>query len=168
MEGTVASDAGAEIRDGIKCVAQFGAPRESLWPYSDKVPGPFTKKPSAAAYKEGLNHQAVTYLRVTQTAQQLKGCLAEGFPVVFGMSVPASFESDDVATNGKMPMPTANEQILGGHAVIIVGYNSTKRTYIVRNSWGTVWGDKGHFHAPEAFIHDPNWCSDFWTIRRVE
>lgn len=166
LEGTVASDAGAEIRDGIKSVANVGAPPEALWPYSDKIPGPFTKKPPAKAYTAGLDHQAVSYARVAQTARQLKNCLAEGFPVVMGMAVPASF--DTVTRKGDMVMPTPNERVLGGHAVLIVGYNSTKRTYTVRNSWGTGWGDKGYFHAPEAFIEDPNWCSDFWTIRSVE
>ena len=168
MEGTVASDAGAQIRNGIKCVAKYGGPKETLWPYSDKVPGPFSKKPPAVAYKNGEEHQAIQYMRVAQKEVQLKTCLAEGFPIIMGMAVPASFDADAVASTGIMPMPQPREQVLGGHAVLIVGYDTQKRKYIVRNSWGKSWGDGGHFHAPEDFIHDPDWCSDFWTIRQVE
>src|SRR5215470_2102915 len=84
MEGTVSSDSGAMIRDGIKSIANQGACPEKLWSYQINK---FTKKPSAACYKEALKHQALSYSRVTQNLAQMKGCLASGFPFVFGFTV---------------------------------------------------------------------------------
>ena len=61
-------------------------------------------------------------------------------------------------------MPNLNEKVLGGHAVMAVGYNDDKKVIIVRNSWGVNWGDNGYFYMPYAFITDKNMCSDFWSI----
>jgi C1A family cysteine protease len=75
----------------------------------------------------------------------LKSCISEGFPFVFGFTVHESFMSEAVAKTGNMPMPKASEPVVGGHAVMAVGYNDAKNVAIVRNSWGTGWGDKGYF-----------------------
>ncbi len=165
MERTVDEDAGAMIRDGIKSVAKLGAPHEPLWPY---VIAKFRKKPSAAAYKDAKKHQAVLYQRVVQTPEQLKGCLASGFPFVFGFSVYESFETQAVATSGHAPMPKPGERQLGGHAVMAVGYDDANGWFVVRNSWGTKWGMKGYFTLPFAYLLDDNLADDFWTIRLVE
>lgn len=165
MEGTVDEDAGAMIRDGIKSVARAGAPHETLWPY---VVAQFRKKPSAAAYTDAECHQAVLYQRVVPTHDQLRGCLADGYPFVFGFSVYESFDSQTVATTGRVPMPKPAERLLGGHAVLAVGYEEEARRFIVRNSWGERWGMKGYFTMPYEFLLDPNLCDDFWRITLVE
>jgi C1A family cysteine protease len=166
MEGTVDSDSGAQIRDGIKTVAKQGACRESpTWPY--KI-GKFDDKPPKTAYTEAKKHQAIQYLRLTQALSQLKGCLASGFPFVFGFAVYASFESAAVAKSGHAPIPKANEEFLGGHAVMAVGYDEAKQWFIVRNSWGTSWGMNGYFTMPYPYLLQASLSSDFWTIRTVE
>ena len=151
-------------RDGIKSVSKDGAPHETLWPYDISQ---FTTKPSAAAYKDALKHRAILYQRLTQTVDQLKGCLASGYPFVFGFSVYESFESQAVAKSGKVPMPKAKEKQIGGHAVLAVGYDDASKRFIVRNSWGTGWGLAGYFTIPYAYLTDTNLADDFWTIKQV-
>jgi len=165
MEGTVDSDSGAAIRDGVKSVAKQGACREKIWPY--KI-GAFRKKPDRPAYGEAKRYQAVRYQRLIPSLGQLKGCLAEGFPFVFGFSVYASFESAQVARNGHAPMPKAEEEFLGGHAVLGVGYDEQRQWFICRNSWGPKWGMRGYFTLPYPYLTQPALSRDFWTIRQVE
>lgn len=165
MEGTVNVDAGAQIRSGIKSVAKSGVCTEGLWPYH--IPS-FRKRPTAAAYKEALLNQAISYERVARTLTQMKGCLASGFPFVFGFSVYEGFESDAVAKTGKLNMPTKSEANLGGHAVVCVGYDDAQERFLIRNSWGTGWGMKGYFTMPYEYVLDGNLSDDYWTIRMVE
>lgn len=165
LEGTVESDSGAMIRDGIKTVAKQGACKEDTWPYDI---GRFRNKPSSRCYTEAEKHQAILYLRLTQTLSQLKGCLAEGYPFVFGFTVYESFESAKVAKTGHAPMPGAKEGVLGGHAVLAVGYDERRQWFIVRNSWGPKWGMSGYFTLPYPYLVQGSLSSDFWTIRRVE
>ena len=98
----------------------------------------------------------------------MRACLADGFPFVFGFSVYDSFESQKVAKTGVVDMPKAGEQMLGGHAVLAVGYDNTAKRFIVRNSWGTEWGKKGYFTMPYDYLADRNLSDDLWTIRRGE
>ena len=165
IEGTVDEDSGAMIRDGVKSVAKLGAPHEQLWPY---VIAKFRTKPSKPAYTDAERHQAILYQRVSRTITQMKGCLAEGYPFVFGFSVYESFESETVAKTGHVPMPTGDEVLLGGHAVLAVGYDSSKSWFIVRNSWGPKWGLSGYFTMPFDYLLDEDLSDDFWTIRLVE
>jgi C1A family cysteine protease len=124
IEGTVDSDSGAQIRDGVKSVVKQGACKEDpTWPYDIDH---YAKKPSKAAYDEGEEHQALRYLRITQALSQFKGCLASGYPFIFGFTVYESFESQEIAKSGHVPMPRAKEALLGGHAVLGVGYDEDK------------------------------------------
>jgi C1A family cysteine protease len=164
MEHTVGQDAGAQIRDGIKSVNHIGACPETDWPY---VISKFTQKPPARAFKHAPLGKAVSYQRVVQTLEQMKGCLAAGFPIILGISVYESFESQQVATSGTVPMPASKEKMLGGHAVLAVGYNDADQRFLMRNSWGTAWGMQGYFTIPYAYLSDSNFCDDLWTIRMV-
>ena len=164
MEGTVNTDSGAMIRDGIKSVVKQGVCPESDWKY---VITKFAKKPPAKAYKHALKTRATSYSRLIHNLNQLKGCLASGFPFVFGFTVYESFESQAVAKTGTVPMPSPREQVLGGHAVLAVGYDDGQQRFIVRNSWGPNWGKKGYFTLPYAYLTDSNLSDDFWTIKLV-
>ena len=98
----------------------------------------------------------------------MKECLSRGFPFVFGFQVFESFESQEVASSGIMPMPQANEKIVGGHAVLAVGFDEKKQIFIIRNSWGNKWGNKGYFTMPYEFINNTDYCFDFWVVQRVK
>lgn len=164
LEGTVNYDNGAYIRDGIKACYTYGAPLESLWPY---IITKFRSQPSSAAIIDALKRKVTLYQRIADHA----GCLdsiANGYPVVIGFTVYSSFESSTVVRTGVMPYPnTVKERILGGHAVLLVGYDKTRQVYIARNSWGTSWGDRGYFYMPFQVIQNPYMSSDFWTIKTV-
>jgi C1A family cysteine protease len=164
MEGTVNSDSGAQIRDGIKSVAKQGACPETMWPYL--IPK-FATKPTQNCFVQAAKHKVSLYQRLNPIPSQLKGCLASGYPFVFGFTVYESFESPAVAKSGKVPMPGPTEAVAGGHAVMAVGYDESKQCFIVRNSWGPAWGMKGYFTMPYAYLTNPNLADDFWTIRLV-
>jgi C1A family cysteine protease len=165
MEGTVASDSGAQIRDGIKTVAKQGVCPEPMWPY---VIAKFKTKPTKACYAEASKHTLALYQRLVPTLNQLRGCLASGYPFVFGITVYDSFESPAVAKSGNVPMPAPREATIGGHAVMGVGYEDSKQVFIVRNSWGTGWGRKGYFTIPYAYLTDSQLADDFWTLRLIQ
>ena len=170
LEGTIDSDSGAMLRDGIKTVNQQGVcPEDELdkagnWPYD---PAQFTQQPSQSCYDEAQNSRAVSYLSVVQDLNQMKGCLAEGYPFVFGFTVYDSFMAQEVAQTGHAPMPSPTEQEIGGHAVLAVGYDDANQWFLVRNSWGTSWGMAGYFTMPYTYLIQPNLSSDFWTIRLI-
>ena len=164
MEGTVNSDSGAMIRDGIKSVAAQGDCPESEWPYDITK---FTNKPTPPCYTDARKYKAIQYQRVARNLNQMKGCLASGYPFVFGFTVYDSFESPQVAQTGVVPIPASTEQVLGGHCVVAVGYDDAQQRFIVRNSWGTDWGMQGYCTMPYAYVTDANLADDFWTIRLV-
>jgi C1A family cysteine protease len=160
-EHTVAEDAGAMIRDGMKVVAT-GFVREAEWPYDIAT---FALPPSAPGLaqldKDAKRDHVIKYLRVLRDLG-MRGCLAAGFPFVMGISVYQSFEQ---SASGEIPMPAPGEQLLGGHAILCVGYDTTAQQYTFRNSWGDQWGQGGYGTLPFAYLHDPTLSSDFWTVR---
>jgi C1A family cysteine protease len=168
IEGTAGSDSGAQIRDGVKSVAKLGACFETgahPWPYRIAQ---FTEKPSAGCYAAAAKHQIVQYSSVVPILAQLKGCLAAGFPFVFGFTVYESFESAEVAKSGLVPMPSPREHVLGGHAVLGVGYDDKTQSFMVRNSWSEKWGRGGYCRMPYAYLTSSHLARDFWTLRMVE
>jgi len=164
IENTICADAGAQVRDGIKSVAALGAPSETLWPYKISK---FKQEPSHAAYAAARRDLVSSYARVSQSLVQMQGCLAEGYPFVFGFTVYSSFDSKKVAKTGVVSMPSHNEKVTGGHCVLAVGYDNQTRTFLIRNSWGVRWGKKGYFTMPYEYLLEPHLASDFWTIRSI-
>jgi C1A family cysteine protease len=175
LEGTVSSDSGAVIRDGIKVVNSQGVCPETLWPYDIGV---FTVKPPKRCYVAAKKDKAVQYEAI-QTLGDLKDAIASNLAVVFGFTVYQSFESQAVAQTGVLPMPKPGEAAVGGHAVLAVGYSNPKGHLIVRNSWGPSWGDHGYFYMPYEYvtgskaspdsspIDGAHLASDFWAIQMV-
>jgi C1A family cysteine protease len=160
LEGSINEDSGAYIRDGMKVLAKNGVSSELLCPYHIDH---FTEAPSEQAEREAANHTITAYHRVSDL-NGVKAALVEGLPVVIGMTVYESFESEAVAASGKVPLPKKTEKQLGGHAVLVVGYKKIKSTehLIVRNSWGEGWGDKGYCYIPSSFIKR-GIINDMWT-----
>jgi C1A family cysteine protease len=164
IEGTVSQDSGAQVRDGMKVVSTLGAPPETEWPYDIKL---FSQKPPASAYTDAKQDLVSMYSRVLQNLPQMQGCLADGFPFVFGFTAYDSFETPAVASSGVLPMPAPNESVVGGHCVLAVGYDNSKRVFIIRNSWGSTWGMSGYFTMPYEYLLNPHLANDFWTVRSV-
>lgn len=160
LEGTVNEDAGAYIRDGMKVLQKKGCAPEAEWPYDITK---FAQQPPALT--DTTQFRISEYHRVTNLAL-LKTALAEGYPVVIGIQVFESFESDEVAQTGIVPLPAPSEQLLGGHAVLAAGYKDDlhqkgQGMLICRNSWGPGWGDKGYFYLPYSYFS--KYVSDMWT-----
>ena len=165
LENTVNSDAGAQIRDGIKAVNKYGVCPESEWPY---IENRFTIKPSVQCYTDALKEMVLSYAAVPVDLTQMKAALSAGYPIIIGIAIFESFESDAVAKTGIVPMPKTTEKCLGGHCMLICGFCDQKQQFIVRNSWGTSWGDKGYCYIPYSYLTNPQLGSDYWIIKSVK
>jgi len=162
--GTVNYDSGAYIRDGIKACYTYGAPTENLWPYNISK---FRSVPSKEALIDAAKRKVTSYQRAADFNQVIDA-ITSGYPVTVGFSVYSSFDTNIVARTGIMPYPdTKKEKLLGGHAVLLVGYNKNNNTFIARNSWGTGWGDRGYFYMPFQVIQNTSMSSDFWVIKSI-
>jgi len=165
IENSTGTDSGAMIRDGMKTIMKDGVCPEKEWPY---IISEFAQKPKESCYSDALKHQVLSYHRVPRSLDQIRGCLAEGYPMVFGFTVYESFEGAEVAKTGVLNMPQKTEKSIGGHAVLAVGYDDPSKRFIVRNSWGEQWGIKGYFTIPYDYLLEENLSDDFWTIRMIE
>jgi C1A family cysteine protease len=166
MEGSVAGDSGAEIRDGIKSVNAQGDCPESEWPYVDDGKT-FAVLPPNKCYADASKELLLQYLSVDNTILvDLLAALAQG-PVVGGFTVFESFQSDAVAASGVVPMPGPDEAQVGGHAVLWTGYDQTAGIIRGRNSWGPGWGNNGYFTIPMQYLTDPTLADDFWLCERI-
>lgn len=161
IEHTVDEDSGAMLRDGMRVLQKIGVCPEADYPYEISH---FTDRPSTQAEQDASTYKISEYHRVANI-QLLKAALAGGLPVVIGFKVYESFESQETAQTGivQIPDPTM-EQLLGGHAVLAVGYEDEKNHVIIRNSWGEKWGDQGYCYFPYELFHD-GIVTDMWTGR---
>ena len=170
-------DSGVSLREVIKAASKCGFCPETLWPYDDMPPpyegGPFLSEsragqtPGEDCYEIAERFRVSQYQRLTQTLNQLKGCLASGYPFVFGFTAFESFVDKSGKLNTVTPMPSPGENAIGGHAALGVGFDDTRQHIIIRNSWGTDEGECGYFYMPYAYITDPGFARDFWTIRTI-
>jgi C1A family cysteine protease len=160
-EGTIPEDAGAYIGDGMNVLVNVGVCPDADDPYVESA---FANPPSTQALQDASQYKIIESHRVDDF-DHMKQALAEGFPVVIGIEVYSSFESFDAAMSGMIPIPQQGEQQLGGHCMLVVGYE-TKSDGIeyakVRNSWGTGWGQAGYCFIPRGFF-DQGYVMDLWT-----
>lgn len=167
IEGSPPSeDTGVQIRDLCKALKNYGAADETYWKYDITT---FAGPPPKVALDNQKLHRQLKFQSVPQNLATIQACLADGFPILIGFQVFDSFEGDDVARTGKMPMPNADkENCLGGHAVLVVGYDSSKKLFLVQNSWGGEWGENGFFYMPYEYLLNADLASDFWAISLFE
>jgi C1A family cysteine protease len=176
INGQTNQDAGASISDIYRAGNKYGICDESMMRYDESD---FTTPPSQAAYDAATAHRAHIYAPVPQLLENLIGCIHHGgFPVSIGVVVYPSFMA---AKGGNIPMPKSSESDIGGHALSLVGYNNTgqpqnvpelptpipAKSFVFRNSWSILWGQKGYGFFPFAYMLDSGLSSDFWMIRSI-
>jgi C1A family cysteine protease len=165
LEGVASKDAGAQVRTVLKSLANTGVCSEDVWDYNNNT---LFNQPPTSAYNLAEHNKVKVYMAVEHSHTALRSCIAEGYPFIFGFSVYRSFESDIVARTGWVPMPSDSEDMVGGHAVMAVGYDDVHRYYKVMNSWGPHWGDKGYFYLPYDYMESEDLVDDIWTARSVD
>lgn len=168
MEAASPETTVASLRDGIKSVKLWGICPESQWPYDASK---MDERPPPTCYRAARTFRAAGYRSLQQTLPQLKGCLATGQPFVFGFIVHDSFNSDAVEHRGEVALPedeADDDPIEGGHTACAIGYSDDRKVFIVCNSWGPGWGDKGCFYMPYEYVLDPKLAYDFWCISWIK
>ena len=162
LEGTTINDAGAQIRDVIKTLANKGVGHEEDWPYDITK---FAVAPPQEVYDDAVQYKALVYERVPVITDAIKVALSNNHPVIIGIQVYENFESEDVARHGVVPMPGGT--YVGGHCMLAVGYGQRPGYFTVRNSWGDDWGDHGNCYIPEAYLGSSTYGSDYWAISTI-
>ena len=166
IDNSIHYDSGATLADGITCLKKYGVCPEKYWPY---IIGKFKKRPNSNCFKIAKKNQSLKVLNINNNLSTMKNALSDGHPFVFGIMVYESFESDNATITGIIPVPNIDsETLLGGHALVCVGYDDSKSSFIVRNSWGKSWGDDGYCYIPYSYLSDDNLTSDLWCILKQE
>lgn len=158
IENTVGEDTGVYIRDGLKAVKFYGACREDLWPYDIKK---FNQQPPAVCYVDATKRNISEYKSLFSLGDMLE-VLSNNKPVIIGMAVYSSFDLVN-KENPVIPLPTPLDPYIGGHAVSIVGYDLSKHQFLIKNSYGTDWGDGGYGWLPFEYVRTEGfekWCFD--------
>lgn len=165
LRGSVRSDSGASIRDSMKAIAKYGTTDETKWPYLiDK----FRRRAPKSLYEAAQTETGrISYQAVDRSAIGVKQALADGYPVCIGFSVYSSFMYTTVRITGEVQYPQTNESVLGGHAVLITGYDDTTQRFKFRNSWGKNWGNEGNGTMPYNFLSNPYLAGDFWVLKTI-
>ncbi|MBD2094756.1 C1 family peptidase [Trichocoleus sp. FACHB-591] len=162
FDGCEQEDSGATLRRGMKVLTKYGACSEAAWPYDIET---FCDEPHDDAFQEAAEHLIDEYDRIDVDLHAMKVCLSEGYPFVFGSDIFQSFE--DLDHRGHVNMPLPSEENLGGHAMLACGYSDKDQVFLVRNSWGTDWGDKGYCYIPYEYLTNADLTGDCWTLRRA-
>jgi C1A family cysteine protease len=158
-------DSGVTLADMCRTVRAFHACPEEDWPYDISK---FMLPPPKKAMLDALLHARFQAVSVPQRLSTIKSMLAAGYPIVFGIQVFPSFESQAVAETGIVPLPdTSKESSIGGHALGCYGYSDAKQAFLVINSWGPYWGQSGLCWMPYQYILNRQICSDLWCVKAI-
>ena len=144
---------GANLRATIKAFNRHGV---CVWPHTCSL---FSSRPPDICFLAARGNSICRYARLEQTVDQLIACLLDSCPFVFGFSVFDNFSA--ARSCGTMRMPKSTSVLQGWHAVVAVGYDSSQQVFLILNSWGQSWGQRGYFRMPVAFT---SWCHDFWQL----
>lgn len=161
LEKTTSFDSGASLRNAILALQQYGVCDNACWPYH---PDRFKDRPPEACYEQARKYLHVEAHRVEQSLGGLKSAIFTGDPVAFGFTVFSAFENPSTARTGVVNLPGPGEKVLGGHAVLLVGYDDSEARFTCRNSYGAGWGDGGYFTIPYPYVLNPELADDFWTF----
>jgi len=163
LDGDCSQDQGTYLKSCVKVLRKHGACSENTWSFNlDQI----LEQPPKKAYKEAANFRVEDAARVEIDLHTMQSCLAEGYPFAFGLQLFSSFQQ--AGSTGLVPMPDPdNEKHDGGHAMLCVGYSDVDQVFIVRNSWGTDWGEQGYCYIPYDYMTKPDLIHDCWTIRQV-
>jgi C1A family cysteine protease len=168
MEGTQDEDAGSVMVNAIDGLKEYGACAEDYWANDEEM---ILEEPDEDSYNHAANFKIVEAEYIETDLELWKHTLAEGFPIAFALN---TFESFDEANRNRgrvlMPKPSDNvRETHGWHAMLCVGYSDPDQMFIVRNSWGNEWGDKGYCYIPYNYvIHSDYNGHDSWIIKSVE
>ncbi len=164
-DNSVTIDDGSTLKQGVNTLRRFGVCGENLLPY---IPRKFAQKPSPVCYNQGLKNKIRNYSFLPQNIEAMKNCLNQGYPFVFGILVFSSFEDDVVDHTGVVPYPDiSKESLLGGHALVAVGYDDATQRIKFANSWGRSWGNRGYGYIPYSYITNTSLTDDLWIIYNV-
>ena len=163
LDGDCSQDQGTYLKSCVKVLRKQGACSENTWSFNlDQI----LEQPPKQAYAEAANFRVEDAARVEIDLHTMQSCLAEGYPFAFGLQLFSSFQQ--AGSTGLVPMPDPdNEKHDGGHAMLCVGYSDVDQVFIVRNSWGTDWGEQGYCYIPYDYMTKPDLIHDCWTIRQV-
>lgn len=152
------NDTGSTARDAIQSVVRVGVSDESLWPYDLAH---WKDKPSDAAYANAKPRESLTYAALANV-DEMRHCLASGYPFIFGMQLWPQFES--VGPDGVVQMPDVSKQPIGWHELCAVGYDADY--CIAANPWGQQWGAVGFCRIPWGYFSGGR-VVDIWTVRSI-
>ena len=165
-DDAVREDIGAAVSHGVRVLAKVGAPLEQQWPYDRRL---FAVQPPAEVYREAARFRLKDWWSVPVERRAFEACLAGGFPIVFGTRVTESFMN--VGRTGLVPMIGRNDRDdakHGRHALLLCGYDSARQLFVLRNSWGTDWGDGGYGYIPYDYLLNREWTRSAWALRLTD
>jgi C1A family cysteine protease len=161
LEDSVDFDSGVYLKDGLKAVHKFGVCAEEVWPYLiDK----FNVMPSHGSYIDAESRVVDRYHRIETISDSIH-IINSGYPVITGIEVFGDFDNLGTESSPILPMPTEADESLGGHAVVIVGYDNNMQYFICRNSYGEEWGDLGYFYMPYTYADFYTWDTWMFNIK---
>lgn len=160
LAGMEARDSGLMSHHATAAVMAYGVCEEKTWPYKlDR----YAVEPPRNCYMDATRFEAVQYARLG-SAEEAKVSLSEGVPVVFGFDMPRAYY-DSGATSGLMAnVGSFDNQPQTGHSMLVVGFDDMEKTWLVRNSWGEDYGEKGYVRIPYDLANKYVWNDDMWVM----
>jgi C1A family cysteine protease len=161
-KNSLSEDTGGTIRSGMSAIKNYGISSEAYWPY---ITTNFSKLAPSKSFVDKYVLKNFVYQFIPRNLNSIKNCLLSGKPIVVGIEVYSSFETPNVDKYGVVPMPNLlTENLLGGHAILLVGFDDKSKVFKFQNSWSTSWGDNGYGYLPYDYVLNNNLTYDLCTV----